>query len=205
LSLSFLLGFVAGFVVAAPVGAASILLVRRALHGGFPGAFAVGLGAAAGDTVFGALVIAGVGTILGFVVAHEAETRLVGGAILLAAAALTWRTPPRPLDEPEPNRGSLLGSAAAGFALTITNPITPAAFIMVFAALGLGDGLGRREMMPMTTGLFAGAMAWMGGLAWAASRARRRMTDELLAKTARWTSALLAVCGAWAILSVALR
>jgi threonine/homoserine/homoserine lactone efflux protein len=146
-----------------------------------------------------------VGTILGFVAAHETETRLVGGTILLAAAALTWRTPPRPLDDAGPNRGSLVGSAAAGFALTITNPITPAAFVMVFAAIGLGDDLERMETLSMVGGLFAGAMAWMGGLAWVASHARRRMTDELLARTARWTSALLGVCGAWAILSVALR
>lgn len=205
MSLSFLLGFIAGFVVAAPVGAASVLLVRRALHGGFPGAFAVGVGAATGDTVFGALAIAGVGTILDFVADHDTTVRLIGGCVLIAAAVLTWRTPPRPVDDPGPGRGNLAGSAAAGFALTITNPITPAAFIMVFAALGLGDDLRRMEILSMTTGLFAGALAWTGGLAWVASHARRRMTDELLARTARWTSALLAMCGAWAILSVALR
>lgn len=203
--LSFLLGFVSGFVVAAPVGAASVLLVRRALHGGFAGAFAVGFGAAAGDTVFGALAVAGVGTILGFVAAHETETRLAGGVILLAAAVLTWRTPPRPVDDAPPGRASLLGGAAAGFALTITNPLTLAAFLMVFAALGLGDEMARMEALSLVTGLFAGALVWTGGLAWVASHARRRMTDDLLAKTARWTSAILGLCGAWAILSVALR
>jgi threonine/homoserine/homoserine lactone efflux protein len=204
--LSFILGFIAGFMVAAPVGAASMLIVRRAFDSGFAGAFAVGLGAATGDAVFGALALAGVGTVLGFVATHDVELRLIGGLFLLAAAVVSWRKPARRAAvAPPAGRATLAGGIAAGFVLTITNPITPAAFIMVFAALGLGEGHPRLEAASLMLGVYAGAIAWMGGLAWAASHARQRMTDRFLWKAGLWTSGLLAVCGVYAIGSAILR
>jgi len=193
----FLYGFVAGLVVAAPLGPAALLLIRRTLERGWLSGFAVGVGAATGDLVFGTLALLGVQTAADFIDQHDLLLRLAGGAVLLATAAWTFgHKPPGTAQAPRvPKASSLMRGLGAGFVLTITNPITLGAFLAVYAALGIGDDEHLAQMIEVILGVLTGACAWMASLAWAAGMAHGRLTDRLHQQVATGTALLLAVFG----------
>ena len=90
-------GALSGFAIAAPVGPINVLCIRRTLVDGFPSGIASGLGAAAADTVFGAIAAFGVASVMGFLIRWEGLLSLVGGCVLLL---LGWRalfSPPPPV------------------------------------------------------------------------------------------------------------
>jgi threonine/homoserine/homoserine lactone efflux protein len=132
-------GIVIGFAIAAPVGPINMLCLRRSLSAGRRVGFVSGLGAAAADTTYGAIAVAGLTTVTAFLVGHRFWLQLLGGLFLLALGLHTLRmhAPQREAAAPV-HVGRLRDAFASTYMLTLANPMIIIAFTGVFAGLGLG-------------------------------------------------------------------
>ncbi|HEV2333375.1 MAG TPA: LysE family transporter, partial [Gammaproteobacteria bacterium] len=148
-----------GFAIAAPVGPIGMLVIRRTLAEGRTLGLVTGLGAAAADTLYGAVGAFGLSFISGFLVGHAFWTRLIGGLFLCWLGIRTFRARVR-----KGGGGAAAASYLAAFAstvlLTLSNPLTILSFMAVFAGLGLGTGDGYGAASLVVTGVFLGSALW---------------------------------------------
>ncbi len=190
-------GAMVGFLVAVPVGPVAVLAVRRTLLDGRAAGWSTGLGAAAGDAVFGALALFSVAAIEGALLEHRATVQGVGGAVLLGLGLVTVLGRGRRGKGRAPPGGdgvSLAGAFGSAFVVTAVNPITMVAFVSIFAAMGVTEATGGLSASwtagqgLVLAGVFAGAAAWWFLLVASAAVLRRSFTERGLAR-------MNAVCG----------
>lgn len=196
-------GVIAGFVIAAPVGAVGILVAQRTLAKGMPAGLIAGAGAAVADTIFGAIAAFGITFVSAFLTEVEQWLRLGGGILLLLLGALTLIKKVNT----EPNQrisvGRSLGDFASTFVLTITNPATIASLFVVFPALGAivpeGD-LGKAWTLIL--GVCAGTTLWWLILSTLTSLFRTRLNDSRMQMINRISGMVIMFFGVLVLLSV---
>ncbi|HSW53512.1 MAG TPA: LysE family transporter [Ignavibacteriaceae bacterium] len=155
----FLKGIAIGFIMAIPVGPIGIMCIRKTLTEGRLSGLIVGLGAATADLFYGCVAVFGITVISDTLSNQRIWIRIVGGALLLFLGIKTFRAQPK--DQKLKISGSgRLRSYFTVVVLTLTNPLTIFAFIAVFAALGLGDGLSFFSAVVLVAGVFIGACLW---------------------------------------------
>lgn len=156
----FVKGLAIGFLIAAPVGPINVLCVRRTLIHGRLAGIVSGLGAAAADTVFGAIAAFGVLFITDQFIAHQFELSLVGGAFLFVLGLRTLlREPPALVGGRDPT--GLAADFTSTFFLTLTNPITIFSFIGIYVAFGIqADGRIDIGDWLLLAGVFLGSACW---------------------------------------------
>lgn len=156
----FITGLIAGFVIAVPVGPINVLCVRRTImHGRLVGLVS-GLGAAAADTLFGAIAAFGLVFIYTLLLTERFWLGIGGTAILIVIGIRTLLAePPRPQASPDPP--NLLGDFTSTFFLTLTNPVTILSFLAAFSAFGIqGDERIGLDDWLLLLGVFIGSTAW---------------------------------------------
>lgn len=194
-------GLVVGFVVAAPAGPIAVLCLHRSIEEGHLSGIATGLGAALGDTVFGALALFGVGYVAGFIASEQVWVRLGGGLVLIALGITTFLRRPRPGAFVE-DHITLIGAFAGAFALTLANPITILAFLAIFSAIGVEQLAGQRvDEVTLIAGILAGATAWWMLLAVGAALFRDRFTEKGLIWVTRVSGLIIVGFGVAALVS----
>lgn len=176
---AFVVGLLAGFGLAAPLGAIGVLLIREGVSNGFrdaaPAAAAVGLV----DAVYCALAVA-VGQSAEPVVASWGSLpRLLGGLALLALAGRgllkTFTAGSMPPNHVRTRRTATGGRFLVFAGLTAVNPAT----LVYFAALtaGLGTALGPPvTALAFVLGVAAASLGWQLGLVLAGHALRGRVT-----------------------------
>jgi threonine/homoserine/homoserine lactone efflux protein len=155
----FIKGLVIGFAMAIPIGPIGIICVRKTLTEGRMHGMVIGLGAATADLFYGSVAAFGLTIISDTLNNQRVWIRLVGGALLLFLGIRTFRARPADPNLPLRNAGVLRSYFTTIF-LTFTNPITIFAFIAVFSALGLGEGLGFFSASILVSGVFLGSGLW---------------------------------------------
>lgn len=194
-SAALIAGLVAGFAIAAQIGAVSLLVIDTAISGGPQLGIAAGAGVATVDLCFGAVAaLAG-----GAATAALSSTRQplqVTGAIVLGAVAVRglWR---------ERRTGDLAreahvaGTTAATVyrrfvGLTLANPLTIVSFVAVASALSFASAA---AALAFTVGIGAASGGWHAALALVAGHAGRRLSPRARRG--------LAVAGRVAVLGIA--
>lgn len=184
--LFFIKGFMIGMAMAAPVGPIGILCIHRSLSHGTMAGFLGGIGAAVADGLYGTVAAFGHAAVAGFLERHTVFLRLAGGLFLLAMAIRTYN---RPLDAAVDGNDvaphgvkQAIGDLISTFFLTLTNPATFIAFVVVFAAVGIDpEEVGSYAPSVMiVAGVFAGSLAWWGILSLGVGVFRKRITTESL-------------------------
>jgi threonine/homoserine/homoserine lactone efflux protein len=155
----FLKGIIIGFAMAIPIGPVGIICVRKTLTEGRLRGLIIGLGAATADLFYGSVAAFGLTIISDTLDSQRFWIRLIGGALLLFLGIRTFRTRPKELKIPINNSG-ILRSYLTTIFITLTNPLTIFAFLAVFAALGIGSGLGYFSASVLVTGVFMGSGLW---------------------------------------------
>lgn len=178
-SYRFLMGIVIGLAVAAPIGPVNVICIQKAMKNGVAGAFLVGLGAAVGDAVFGALAAFGVGAVTSFVAVHASWFEGMGAFILLVMGYVSWRASPH-LSDPVPSAGDVARGALATFSLTLSNPITALGFVALIAGIGLSRDMTMLAAAQLTAGVFAGSALWWLFISNVAGAIRHRLDDRHL-------------------------
>jgi len=155
----FLKGIAIGFVMAIPIGPIGIMCIRKTLTEGRLSGLIIGLGAATADLFYGCVAVFGLTIISDTLNNQRIWIRIVGSALLFFLGIKTFRAQPK--DPKLKISGSgRLRSYFTVVILTLTNPLTIFAFIAVFAAFGLGDGLRFFSAVVLVAGVFIGSCLW---------------------------------------------
>jgi threonine/homoserine/homoserine lactone efflux protein len=155
----FLKGIAIGFLMAIPIGPIGIMCIRKTLTEGRLSGLIIGLGAATADLFYGCVAVFGLTVISDTLSDQRIWIRIVGGALLFFLGIKTFRAQPK--DPKLKISGSgRLRSYFTVVVLTLTNPLTIFAFIAVFAAFGLGNGLSFFSAVVLVAGVFIGSCLW---------------------------------------------
>jgi arginine exporter protein ArgO len=177
----FLLGVLAGFGIAIPVGAIAVLIVQVGIQRGFSFAFSAGAGAATADFAYSLVAVAG-GVALADLVGDIGDPfRWVSAAALVAIAVLglyNARTKPAPAAVDGKTRTEYLRTYLRFLGLTIINPMTIVYFAAVVLGLGLADGLTFAQGTLFVTGAFLASLSWQTLLAGIGAFAGSRLSPK---------------------------
>jgi putative LysE/RhtB family amino acid efflux pump len=171
-----------GALVAAQVGPVSLLCVRTTLRHGFAPGLAVGAGAAAVDTAYGALGMLGAGALVTVDPVRWAMGA-VGAVVLVVMGMRTLSVAQRvrlgldvPADVVTPARALRTALAA-----TASNPLTIASWATAFAAASSASVVGGwADGVALLAGIGAGSVGWFTVLTAAVTLAGRRLGDRSL-------------------------
>jgi threonine/homoserine/homoserine lactone efflux protein len=187
-------GIIVGIIIALPVGPVGVLCVRRCLFEGPLYGLVSGLGAAAGDALFGAIAALGLTFLRDWLLQYEDWFGLAGGVFLLGFGmkALFMHRPP----EPEPLAGEkLLSTFASTFLLTIANPITLLSLAAIFAKVGAESVTGLLGASILVGGVFAGSLLWWLGLSFGIVALRNLAGEVVMMWLNRISGAILLISG----------
>lgn len=188
-------GIVLGFSVAAPVGPIGILCMDRSLRHGKLSGFSTGMGAAAADTLYGAIAAIGIASVMGFLAGYEIELRFIGGVLLLIVAWRMYITPPPVFQQRAPGQKRPLGRLfTESFILTISNPMTILGFMAVYAGLGI-QASNMKEIWIVLLGVFLGSAVWWLSLSIGTVLLRQKLTPKFLERFSRGAGIMIGIFG----------
>lgn len=152
-------GCAAGFAISAPVGPVNVLCASRTLTKGWRAGLVSSFGAAAADTIYGAVAGFSISIVINFLLREQSKLRFYGGILLVLLGI--WYFFRRPTEmskqgEKEPTHSDFVTT----FLLNLTNPTTVLSFLAVLAVLGLSERRPADLTMVMIAGIFTGSMVW---------------------------------------------
>ena len=197
----FLKGIIIGFAMAVPIGPIGIICIRKTLTEGKLRGLIIGFGAATADLLYGCVAAFGLTVISNTLFNERLWIRLVGGALLFFLGVRTFRAHPADPNIPVNGNGILRSYLTTVF-LTLTNPLTIFAFIAVFAALGLGNGLSYFSASTLVAGVFTGSCLWFLFLSTGVTLFRNKLDLVGLQWVNRIAGILIIISGVIAIVSV---
>jgi threonine/homoserine/homoserine lactone efflux protein len=173
-------GLIVGLIIAAPVGPVNVLCMHRTIFNGWRSGVISGAGAAAADTLYGAIAGFSISFIIGFLERELFWIRFFGGILLVAIGVWYCFKSPGAFDAAE--EPSAASDFRSTFFLTLTNPTTVLSFLAVLATLGMAQ---RRQWwltVFLVAGIFCGSMLWWVTLSSIVNRFRGRVN----ARGLRW-------------------
>jgi threonine/homoserine/homoserine lactone efflux protein len=179
-----LAGLGIGVLMAAPIGPVNVLVIQRALAGGFWAGLAAGLGAVAGDGLLAAIAAFSVTAISNVMMAYAGYIQFIGGLLLMGFGLALLFTRPA-LTIPLGEKSHLLdhtGIIPQTFFLTVTNP----GAILGMAAMigGLGSLIGGLNTYPeallLVAAVMGGSLLWWLGLSELIATIRHMLTEGRL-------------------------
>lgn len=194
-------GIVIGFAMAVPIGPIGIICIRKTLTEGRMRGLIIGLGAATADMLYGSIAAFGLTIISDTLLSQRVWIRLAGGALLLYLGVRTFRARPKDPKIEIQNSGRLRSYFTTIF-LTLTNPLTVFAFLAVFAALGLGNGLSLFSSSVLVAGVFAGSFLWFLSLSSGATFFRKKLDLVGMRWVNKIAGILIIISGVIAIVSL---
>ena len=137
-----------------------------------------GLGAAAADTIFGAIAAFSINFVIRLLIRELFWIRLVGGILLIGIGILYYFKRAPLLDEQriQPAHSDFVSA----FLLTLTNPTVILSFLAVLAGLGMSEPRAWWLSWILVAGVFSGGMLWWTILVFAANRFRGRCDERAL-------------------------
>jgi threonine/homoserine/homoserine lactone efflux protein len=199
-----LAGFIAGFVVAVPVGPVNLTVINQALRRGFGTAFLVGIGAMCAETIYASLMLWGHASILD--APRVVLAMRIIAVVVIAAMGIRYllikstrvgdsEVVAQKLDE----RWHHPQSFFLGFALTISNLMLVVVWATVVTLLFAHEWVvpTRASRMLCALGVLGGGSTWFLLPAFFVSRAHRRVKDQTLTVLVRCCGVLFLGFAAW--------
>ncbi|MBI3586353.1 MAG: LysE family transporter [Ignavibacteriales bacterium] len=196
----FLKGLIIGFSLAVPIGPIGIMCIRKTLAEGHLSGLVVGAGAATADAIYGCIAAFGLTVVSDLLISQESWLRLVGGGFLLFLGVKTFLAHPEN-ESTTANGKGLIGSYISTFLLTLTNPLTIFAFVGIFAALGLGNGLSYFTAWTLVLGVFTGSCSWFLFLSYSVTLFRKKFSSVGIRWLNKISGSLIVIFGVIALLS----
>jgi threonine/homoserine/homoserine lactone efflux protein len=162
-------GLLLGLSIAAPIGPVNLEMIRRGLRGGFTPAFLVGCGSTAADLVYVSLVYLGVAPLVerpALRIVLGAAAALVLGWLGRGALREAWRGGREPAGEERAPAAEGRGALAAGFFITLSNPMTIVFYLSLFGGAVAALHEAPRESHLLFVGaVITGCLLWTAFLA----------------------------------------
>lgn len=194
-----LAGIGIGLLVSAPIGPVNVLVIQRAVSGGFWAGLAAGLGAVIGDGLLATIAAFSVTAISDAMSAYSGWIKLIGG-LLLVGFGLTLLVTRPALSIPVGQKSHLLehtGIIPQTFFLTITNPGAVLGMAAMIGGLGsLIGGLNTYfEALLLVAAVMGGSLLWWLGLSELIATIRHKLTEGRLKLINRIAGAVLIAFG----------
>lgn len=175
---AFLLGVLAGYGIAIPVGAIAVMIVQVGIKCGFWCGACAGAGAATADLAYAGVAVAG-GVALSDAVAAGGRPFRILSASVLAFIALRGLYNSRrgvpPAEAIAVSRNDYAVTYFKFLGLTIINPLTVVYFAAVVLGLGLAEDIGVGGAVPFVIGAFLASLSWQTLLAGVGAVIRHRL------------------------------
>ena len=166
--------------------------------------FAVGTGAAAADTFWGAVGAYSLVFVVEFLERHSIAMRFFGGIVLILVGVLLII---KPAQSKEPDAlkkidQNVVKDFVTAFFLTVSNPGTIFAFLAVFAGFEIHTNGDFHKAVPLISGVLCGSLFWWYTLTFCVSMFRITINDKNIHRMNVLTGILISGFGAAALLSV---
>lgn len=169
-------GMIAGLVIAAPVGPVNVFCIQRTIAQGWKAGVIAGAGAAAADTLYGAIAGFSISVVIELLIREMFRVRLFGGILLIGIGVSYVLRSPQSF---EPGKdGGDKSDLTSAFLLNLTNPTTVLSFLAVLAALRMDEHRPWWQTVFLVAGIFCGSMAWWIVLSTAVSHFREKINDR---------------------------
>lgn len=193
-----LAGFFSGFVVSVPVGPVNLTVINYGVRKGFGPSFLVGLGAVAAESIYAALMLTGHSWILeNGVVAFSMH---VGALVVITALGiryLLFKSTKLEVSQRTATQADVRWhhprSFVLGFLLTASNVLLLLLWASVVAVLFRHEWVSpvASDRAACLVGVFTGGATWFCLLAFAVSRAHRRIQPVTLTRLVRGCGVVL--------------
>jgi threonine/homoserine/homoserine lactone efflux protein len=184
------IGIVAGYAIAIPVGPIAVLILRTGMREGLPAALAAGAGTATADLIYATVAMLAGPALASLLAPVLLPARLIAAAMLLVLAARQLRGVDFSGAPTEPARTGR--TYATVLALTLLNPAT----VIYFASLTIGLPAISTEpaaRVAFVVGAGLASLSWQWLLAGAGAFLHGRVPPRLAAWTGVASSAIIAV------------
>jgi len=197
----FLKGILIGFGLAVPIGPIGILCLRKTITKGRLQGMIIGLGGATADLFYSAIAAFGITAISTTIDKHRFEIRLAGGIFLLCLGLFTYFTQPKER-KVQNSHSEIVWSYLFTIFLTMTNPLTIFAFIVVFATIEIGHLINSFYILSLVLGVFAGSCSWFALLTFFGNYFGEKFNQYLLPRVNKVAGILIIISGLVSIISV---
>src|SRR3954465_11969136 len=177
---AFVIGLVAGYAIAIPVGPIAVLILRIGIRDGLRAALAAGAGTATADLIYATIAMLAGPVLVAVIQPVLVPARLLAAVVLLALALKQLRGVDFSGTAAEPVRAGR--TYATVLALTLLNPAT----VIYFASLAIGLPIISTELAARGAFIVGAALAslsWQWLLAVAGSSLHGRVPPRLAAWT----------------------
>jgi threonine/homoserine/homoserine lactone efflux protein len=135
-----------------------------------------GLGAAASDTIYGAIAAFSISFVIQFLLRELHWIRLIGGSLLIAIGIIYYRKKPHPLPTEE-DRSPAHSEFITAFLLNLTNPTVVLSFLALLAAMRAETKAWWLNLF-LVSGILAGSLVWWSLLVLITNRYRSRFNER---------------------------
>ena len=187
--------FIVGFVIATPIGAASILCMRRLLIKGPLAGLVSALGISTADAIYTAFATFGLSAVSGFIMNHQPLIRVGGGALLLLwGIKLLLKKQPKTFCRLTETK--YLKSFGTTFFLTLSNPMIIMFMATILTSIGIRETPGTLiDALTLLGCVFAGSISWWIIIIGIMIFFRYRPTPSILDNTNKISGGLLLFIG----------
>jgi len=188
---AFLIGAVAGYAIAIPVGPIALLIVRTGLRRGFAVAAAAGAGTATVDLIYAILAVVVGSAVTSALASVVAPMRLAAAAVLIyLAARLLMRTRRSGAGLESTDDRSAARTYLLFLGLTLLNPATVAYFVTLAVGLPeIAQDAGSR--IAFAVGAALASLSWQSVLAAIGAALHTRLTPRIELATTLLSAAIL--------------
>jgi putative LysE/RhtB family amino acid efflux pump len=183
-----------GLVFAVASESLAVLCLRHTLQQGFKAGFASGLGVAAADGLFSALVLLGLTGISGTMIHYQRWLSLGGGLLLLWFG---WKcfTASVNLADGKIARLSYLNYFTSCFVLCVAHPMSIVVYTSVFLPIAEGATVGIKKLM--VAGAFSGSLLWWAILSAIGRKLQVKLIESKIKLISRICGCVLVARGLW--------
>lgn len=194
-------GMVAGYGIAIPVGAISVLLITLAMEKGFRPGLIAALGVSTVDLTFAAIAMVAGSAVLAILTPYEDVLRIVSGVTLIALA-IYGLMKLRRLGKDEEGVGLSEGRLFLQFfVLTALNPFTVVYFMALITGNGSDWDFSWQEMVWFTLGAGLASLSWQLVLVYIGATAKRFFSRRFLVVTVILGNIVVMALGVQVLLS----
>lgn len=169
-----------GLALAAPVGPIGLLCIQRTLNEGRVAGFCSGLGATVADMIYGGLAGFGVTLVSNFLVRHQQGLHLIGSVVICYLGLKIFLS--KPSNQAAASTGNGLFKAfLSTLFLMLSNPLTIAVFMTLFAGMGATSTNGNYSAVAaLVCGIALGSALWWMLLCSGVNLLRHKLTIQRL-------------------------
>lgn len=198
-------GLIAGYGIAIPLGAVSILIVNTALDHGFRKGFAAGAGTATVDLLCAALAVFAGAAAVAIISPYSNPLRLASGLALIAMGAygiMRCRGRAREREVSRPPADGDLSTYAKFVALTLLNPFTVAYFLALIVGRGASWSFSFADCLWFVAGVAIASLSWETLLAALGALARKHLTPRFMTASILVGNGIVVLLGARIMLAL---